>query len=136
LNVVIAPQTMADPLWTAALEGVQITPRPGHAILLEFPIFMSGEVDGTVYLSRNNKEFGVGKVIVELVDKYNRVLKTTETAYDGFYVMSNIPLGEYRMRVSDKQLNKLSLKPMSDESVEITTDNLFINSIDFVLSPE
>ena len=136
LNVVISPQTLADPLWTPALEGVQITPRPGHAILLEFPVFMSGEVDGTVYLSRNNKEFGVGRVMVELVDKNNRVLRTAETAYDGFYVMGNIPLGEYRMRVSNQQLDKLSLKLESEESVVITTNNQFVSGVDFVLSPE
>lgn len=136
LNIAIAPETMSDPLWTAALEGIQVTPRPGHAILLDFPIFMSGEIDGTVYLSRNNQEFGVGKVIVELVDQFDRVVKTTETAYDGFYVMSNIPLGTYQLRVSDRQLDKLSLKLNAIESVEMSSDNLFINGVDFVLSPK
>jgi hypothetical protein len=136
LNVVISPETMSDPLWTAALEGIQVTPRPGHAILLEYPVFMSGEIDGTVYLRRNNKEHGVGKVIVELVDEQGRALKTAETAYDGFYVMSDIPLGKYRMRVSEKQLDKLSLKLESEEQVEITNENQFINGVDFVLSPK
>ena len=50
--------------------------------------------------------------------------------------MGNIPLGEYRMRVSNQQLDKLSLKLESEESVVITTDNQFVSGVDFVLSPE
>jgi hypothetical protein len=136
MNVVLSPETMEDPMWTPAIEGIQITPRPGHAILLDFPIFTSGEVDGTVYLSKNGKEFGVGKVIVEVIDDRGYVIQTAETAYDGFYVISNIPLGNYRMRVSEEQLSRLSLKLKSDTTVDITSEDQFINGVDFVLSPK
>jgi hypothetical protein len=136
MNIVIAPETLVDPLWTAALDGVQVSTRPGKAILLDFPIFVSGEVDGTVYLSKNGREVGVGNVTVELVDKNNRVLNTTESAYDGFYVMANVPLGKYRLRISSSQLDKLEIRATAEETIEIKADNLFINGIDFSLIPK
>ncbi|MCK5003070.1 MAG: carboxypeptidase regulatory-like domain-containing protein [Gammaproteobacteria bacterium] len=132
-NVVIAPETLIDPLWTAALEGVQIEPRPGHAIQIDFPIFTSGEIDGTVYLSKDGRENGVGRVTVELVDQNNRVISTTETAYDGFYILSNAPLGDYLVRISAAQLGILGLQSQNEESITIKGDNPYINGIDFTL---
>ncbi|MDH5611770.1 MAG: carboxypeptidase-like regulatory domain-containing protein [Gammaproteobacteria bacterium] len=132
-NVVIAPETLTDPLWTVALEGIQVVPRPGHAIQVDFPIFTTGEIDGTVSLLKDGRTNGVGRVIVELVDQKNRVVATTETAYDGFYILSKIPLGEYHVRVSEKQLSTLGLRPLSEETVTVKADDPYVNGIDFTL---
>ncbi|MEN8169272.1 MAG: carboxypeptidase-like regulatory domain-containing protein [Pseudomonadota bacterium] len=132
-NITIAPETLIDPLWGVALDGVQIVPRPGHAIQIDFPIFMSGEIDGTVYLRKNGREFGVGDVEVELVDANNRVIATTKTAYDGFYILSKAPIGDYRVRVSEEQLSTLGLQSSAGESLTIQSDAPFISGIDFTL---
>ena len=132
-NLIIAPETLTDPLWTAALEGVQVEPRPGHAIQIDFPVFTSGEIDGTVYLLKDGRESGVGNVTVELVDMNNRVITTTETAYDGFYILSNAPLGDFYVRISEKQLSTLGLRSNSEENISVKGDNPYINGIDFTL---
>lgn len=132
-NISIAPETLVDPLWTAALDGVQVVPRPGHAIQIDFPIFMSGEIDGTVYLIKNGRQFGVGDVEVELVDANNRVIATTKTAYDGFYILSKAPLGNYRVRIAEAQLGTLGLNASPEEALTIQAENPFINGIDFYL---
>ena len=136
MDVIIAPETLEDPLWNTALDGVNIVPRPGNSILLDFPVFMTGEIDGTVYLSKKDLSFGVGNVKVQLVDKYGRVIKTVETAYDGFYVISKIPFGQYHLRVSESQLNKLKLKEVNDEVVNINSDDPFQSGFDFTLHPK
>jgi len=133
MDVIIAPETLADPLWHPALDGINILPRPGNSMVIDFPIFMTGEIDGTVYLSKGDKAFGVGNVDVQLVDKAGRILQTVETAYDGFYIISNIPLGEYSIRVSVTQLDKLDLQPVSDEPINISIDNPFQSGFDFTL---
>ncbi len=132
-NITIAPETLVDPLWNAVLEGVQVIPRPGNAILIDFPIFMSGEIDGTVYLTKNGREFGVGDVEVELVDANERVIATTKTAYDGFYILTKAPIGEYRVRIAEKQLSTLGLHSSGDELITIKPDDPFISGIDFTL---
>ncbi|MEM7563553.1 MAG: carboxypeptidase-like regulatory domain-containing protein [Pseudomonadota bacterium] len=133
LNIAIAPETIADPLWSMSQEGVQVVPRPGRAIALEFPIFVTGEIDGTVYLARDDREFGVGRVNVELVDLDGNVVQSTLTAYDGFFVVSKIPVGDYYLRISPDQQQSLGLVADEPEFFSITTDNLFLNGIDFVL---
>lgn len=133
LNLAIAPETVADPLWTVALDGVRVVPRPGHSIRLDFPIFVSGEIDGTVYVERDGKQFGAGRVIVELLDSGGNVIKTETTAYDGFFIISKIPLGEYRLRISPTQLDGLGLQADRIERFAIDADELFVNGLDFVL---
>jgi len=134
VNLTIAQETLVDPLWNPAIDGMRIVPRPGHPIKLDFPIFLTGEIDGTVYLSKDGKEYGASKITVELVDKFNRVIKSTQTAFDGFYIISNIPTGEYRVRVSPEELQRLSVQVDKTETLEITPKNLFQNGFDFVLS--
>ncbi|MDH5710371.1 MAG: hypothetical protein OEZ15_01735 [Gammaproteobacteria bacterium] len=132
-NIIVASGTLSDPLWTPALDGVRVVPRPGHAIQIDFPIFTTGEIDGTVELIKNGRQFGVGSVTVELVDKNNHIIKMAETAYDGFYVLSHIPMGEYTVRISREQLNKLGLISPSEERISINGDEPLINGIDFIL---
>lgn len=132
-NLVLAPETMSDPLWKTAIDGVRIVPRPGHAIQLDFPVFMSGEADGTVYLKKRGALQGVGRVKVELVDSIGQIINTTETSYDGFYIMPNIPIGQYWLRISAEQLDKLGLVAPNDQSIVISNEEPLVNGIDFTL---
>ena len=133
-NLAIAMSTLEDPLWSPALEGMRIVPRPGQAMLLDFPIFTSGEIDGTVYLTRNGRTVPAGRVTVEVVDERNRVVRSTTTEYDGFYVISKIPLGKYRIRISQQQMGKLNLSAETEPAFEITADDQFESGVDFTLS--
>lgn len=133
LDVVIAPESLEDPLWSTAIDGINVVPRPGKTMVLDFPVFMTGEIDGTVYLSKNGRTFGVGNVEVQLVDMVGRVLQTVDTAYDGFYIISKIPFGRYYLRVSKAQLGELNLKPVSDEQIEVNSDDPFQSGFDFTL---
>jgi hypothetical protein len=134
VNLAIAMPTLEDPLWTPALEGMRIVPRPGQAMQLDFPIFTSGEIDGTVYLTRKGRTIPAGRVRVEVVDDRNRVVRSSTTEYDGFYVISKIPLGRYRIRVSRQQMSELNLSADEEPAFEITADDQFESGIDFTLT--
>ena len=134
VNLALNQSTLEDPLWTAALDGMRIVPRPGQAMQLDFPIFTSGEIDGTIYLVRNDITAPAGRVLVEVVDRKGRVVKTTRTEYDGFYVISNIPLGEYTVRVSPTQMRELNLQAEDVPTISISGDNQFESGVDFTLS--
>lgn len=133
VNLAIKTATLSDPLWTAALDGVRIVPRPGQAMQLDFPIFTNGEIDGTVYLIRGDKEIPAGRVKVEIVDKHGRVIRFATTEYDGFYVISNIPLGEYTVRISPAQLNELNLQVEAEPLIVISAKDQFESGVDFKL---
>jgi hypothetical protein len=130
-NVAIKQSTLDDPLWVAAIDGMRIVPRPGKAIQLDFPIFTSGEIDGTVYLVKNDKTVPAGRVKVEVVSQQGQVVRTAITEYDGFYVVSNIPLGAYSVRVSPVQMSELNLQVETEPSIVISNDDQFKSGVDF-----
>lgn len=134
VNIAVNKSTISDPLLTAALDGMRIVPRPGQAMQLDFPIFTSGEIDGTVYLVKDGRSIGAGRVKVEVVDESGRVVRTSTTEYDGFYVVSNIPLGSYSVRVSPDQMSELGLQAEGDLSLSITSKEQFQSGVDFNLS--
>lgn len=134
VNIALAKNTLEDPLWTPALDGMRIVPRPGQAMQLDFPVFTSGEIDGTVYLVKNNKPVPAGRVKVEVINKDGQVIRSTTTEYDGFYVVTNVPLGEYAVRISPKQMDELNLTTQTDTSFTLAPDDQFRSGLDFILS--
>lgn len=133
MSVSIDLNTLEDPLWLPAIEGVSITLRPGATGMIEIPINTTGELDGIVYLNRNGKNIPLSGVEVQLVDKDGNVIQTVKTAYDGYYVISRIPVGEYRVRIAPEQLQKHNLRQLPDKKINMGLNNLFINGIDFVI---
>ncbi len=136
VNIAIATATLDDPLWTPALDGMRIVPRPGQAMQLDFPIFTSGEIDGTAYLVKEDRTIPAGRVKVEAVNKTGQVIRATTTEYDGFYVLTNVPLGDYSVRISPKQLDKLNLTAEVVSSIKLSAEDQFKSGIDFKLLEE
>ena len=61
------------------------------------------------------------------------VIRSATTEYDGFYIISNIPLGMYTVRVSPAQMSELSLQAELESTIVITPDNQFESGVDFEL---
>lgn len=129
----VASDSLADPLWIPEVPGINAVLRPGYVLQYSFPIMQTGEVDGTVYLKdAKGKTKAVGDVVLEVVDSDGKVVSTAKSAYDGFYVLSKIPVGDYSIRVSQKQLDRLGIRANS-RSIKLTQENLFYNGIDLIV---
>ena len=57
-----------------------------------------------------------------------------ERSQHGFYVISKILLGKYRIRVSRQQMSELNLSADEEPAFEITADDQFESGIDFTLT--
>jgi len=133
LDVDLAVESLEDPLWQPKEIGKRISLRPGHVAQIDFPIMITGEVDGTAYVQLGERQREVSGVIVELLDMQGNIVQTVKTAYDGFYLMSKIPVGKYQLRVSREQTDSLNLLPVKPTFVIIEADNPIVNGMDFVL---
>jgi hypothetical protein len=137
-NVDIAVDTasLEDPQWTTQRKGIRVVPRPGKVTELDFPVIMTGEIDGTVYLVENHVKRGIGDVSVELVDTRHNVIAQTKTASDGYYIVPTVPPGKYLLRISREQLARLKLTDTGMHMITMSSDGTFINGVDFSLLPE
>jgi hypothetical protein len=136
LDMELVLQTLEDPLWQPSLKGQRVRLRPGHVTEINFPVIMTGEIDGTAFIKIGDRQREVRAVIVELVDEQGNVVQTAETAYDGFYLMSGVPVGRYQLRISGQQTQSLDLAPIPPIAVTVSIDNPVIYGQDFVLEKQ
>lgn len=122
-NIELATESMEDPYWSPVNKGWEVVARPGVPVELDFPILITGEVDGTVYIFADGKKNEAAGVELQLVDKNDEVVKAARTSYDGFYLFDRVPLGIYSLRVLPEQMQKLDYENLSEQkSIKITYD--------------
>lgn len=93
----IDSSSLPSPYVQPALPGVVITPRPGVATMVELPLVSAGEIEGTLMRSGGGTIAGVG---MELVDGESRVVRETQTEFDGFFLFDGVPYGNYTIRIA------------------------------------
>jgi len=93
----IDSSSLSSPYVQPALPGVVITPRPGIATTVELPLVSAGEVEGTLVRRGGGTIAGVG---MELVDGEGRVIRETQTEFDGFFLFDGVPYGSYTVRIA------------------------------------
>ncbi|WP_323799070.1 carboxypeptidase regulatory-like domain-containing protein [Parasphingorhabdus sp.] len=92
----IDSSSLPNPYVQPALPGVVITPRPGVAMTVELPLVSAGEIEGTLIRQGGGTIAGVG---LELVDGKGRVVRETQTEFDGFFLFDGVPYGNYSLRI-------------------------------------
>lgn len=125
--------TLEDAQLQPAIPGVRVLPRPGKAEKVAFPVVLTGEIDGTVYLIENGNSRGIGNAMVELLNQAGELIASTRSASDGFYVLSGVKPGDYDLRISPAQVEELGLAADAGASVTMPPEADFITGIDFTL---
>lgn len=133
-DIGIDAATLEDPQWVAASKGMRIVPRAGKVAQLEFAVVVTGEIDGTAYLSNGTVKRPAGDLEVELVDGAGQVAGVTQTTSDGYYVLAGVAPGQYRLRISPAQLQRLGLRGGEAHRIVMSEHCDFINGKDFIVS--
>lgn len=135
VNLTVDPATLEDPQWLVQTEGVQLVPRAGRPAELDFPVIMTGEVDGAVLLVRGKNSRPLAGVTLELLplDPGRPPVREARTAFDGFYVIESIPPGDYLLRVSPADLKRLRLTDTGQRLITVSAKGELINGVELLL---
>ena len=98
VDIAVDPQTLEDPYWASQRKGVRLVPRPGRVAELDFPVVLTSEIDGTVYLVDKASTRGIGDVVLELLDSRRSLVSTTMSSSDGYYIVTAVHLGTTYLR--------------------------------------
>jgi hypothetical protein len=134
VDVSIDSGTLDDPQWSPSPAGLRIVPRPGKSVILEFPVILTGEIDGTLYIVEQGGKRPLGNVVIEAVNDKGKVVSRTQSASDGFYVLSAVPPGEYRIRIDAGQLASRGFQDPGNKPVAIAADGGFVSGVDFTMT--
>lgn len=162
VGITVDSSSLEDPYWILAEKGVEVITRPGVPVCLDFPVLATGEIEGTVYLMKDNakakpnadamdnasantdvnakdnttRKKEASNVELELIDPKGIVIKKTKTAFDGYYLFDMVPLSSYRVRIAEDQIIRLYLLPINTQEITLTKENSIISGIEFVLEHE
>jgi len=132
-DIALDTASLEDPQWLPTVKGIRILPRPGKVQAIDFPVVMSGEVDGTVYLKEGGRTRGIGNALVELVNDQGGGAASARSSSDGYYVIQAVQPGHYKARISPEQLDKLGLTSTAPVELTMGADGEFIYGLNFTL---
>lgn len=135
VNILLPTRGLEDPYWAPRPDGYSVTLRPGRPAVADFPVITTGEVDGVVYLETDGVRREVAEVVVQLVDDSGSVVRTVETAYDGFYLFESMLPGQYTVRIDPAQLARLNLAASQARNATIGGDGTIVSNVTFTLYP-
>jgi hypothetical protein len=120
LNLSVDSSTLEDPQWRAASEGVRVLPRPGVTQVIDVPVLDTAEIEGTIsLLDAKGKAKPVADVRLEWVNESGRVLASTRSASDGYYLLHQVRPGKGRLRVAPEQAQALQLSGQLSRELQV-----------------
>lgn len=124
-DIVVDDQTLPDPYMISAFEGVSIFPSAGEIVEIEFPVHMSGEIDGTAFIrdpAGSVRPLKGGEVELLALENKKKKRVSAPIAIDGFFVVPQIPPGEYLMQITNATAKKNKAATPAPRIVEIGFD--------------
>jgi hypothetical protein len=133
VDIALDAATLEDAQWTPVTPGARVLPRAGSAQVLEFPVALTSEVDGTVYLDEGSGARGIGNALVELLDGSGHIHHQAYSSSDGYYVVTGVRPGRYLARIAPRQQESLGLRTEQDRWIDVPANGDYVDGIDFVL---
>ena len=125
VSITLDRDSMPDPFLIGVNDGYSTVLRPGTKPLINFPLYPSGSIDGTVLNANGDYMSGM---IVQLLDQNGVLVQEVPTLFEGFYVFEYVKPGTYIVQVSPS--HQVNVPP---KTVMVTSEDLFAYGVDLIL---
>ncbi len=122
-----------DPLLAPVVEGYEFIPRAGRTAVLDFPVYETAQLDGTISQSLGKLSQPLARVKVELMAQDGSTVRATTTEFDGYYLFENVKPGTYTVRLADPALHPETSSAQRDITLEpgkFATIDLLVEAAD------
>lgn len=133
-DVVIDLNSLEDPRMIGMIEGYSVTPRQGFINVLEIPVVVGGEIEGSIS-AKNTFDVvePLAYIPVELHDLSGKTVATTQSEFDGYYLFSGVKPGRYIVRLNQQALKTKSVRANTPVYLKYRGDGELISGTDFIL---
>ena len=123
--------------WQIKNKIISILMDPNQFKLLEVPIKVMGEINGTVFMKTTSGTKTQGRIQVNIFDENKNFVAKTLSESDGYYTYIGLAPGKYFAQIDSLQL--LRLKSVAnpyrfDFEIQPTANGDIIDNIEFVLT--
>jgi hypothetical protein len=121
----------ANPTLSSGVDAYTVVPRPGKVIAVNFPLFETSQIEGTVSVPPGEKPSGL---VVELVNTDGQVIRSAHSAFDGYYLLADIMPGSYKIRIAGSSLKDRGFAQTEQPSLTITVSDFFVKDIQLTVA--
>ena len=129
-DVLLDPDSLQDPTWVPGFDGVSILPREGYIAEIDFPVHISGEIDGSIYARSkdggNDRSVSLRNIQIKLYNYEGEVEKSVFTDPTGFYYIAAVPPGRYFLIIDEKSASRGGFIRPEPQQIEIGYDGTII----------
>ena len=112
----------------------RILSRPGRTTVVEFPVALMAEVNGTLFIQDGAAPAPRGGLHVELVDESGGVVQTARSAFDGYFEFKNVESGKrYTLRLKAEEAAAIGVRSGNSRQVAIAPDGGYFDGQDLIL---
>ena len=111
--------SLADPNLAPRKALQVVVPRPGVPAEVEIGLVGSGEIEGAIVRSGG---LGFEGLKLELLDSDHKVVATTQTDYDGYFLFERVAYGHYSVRVAAESATAAKVLPDLQASASISEE--------------
>lgn len=115
----IDESSLADPMLVPRTALQVVVPRPGVAADVQIGLVGGGDIEGSVVKSGG---LGFEGLDIELVDAAGKVVGTTRTDFDGFFLFERVAYGHYSIRVTAQSAAAAKIATNLAAYVDVTAD--------------
>ncbi len=126
--------TLPDATLKPKYLSISVVPRPGVVNKIEFPLYPTGDIDGTVWIARDGRTIAGGGLSLQLVDDTGAVKFSGRTDQDGYFVFEGLDYGHYALRVDPLQAEKLGLKTGAAKLVNVNEARPSLSGLNLTVS--
>ncbi len=103
------PNSFENISWRLAKQTYNVVVDPNILKLVEVPVSVAGEANGSVVLESEGETGGQGRIIMNFYDGSNKLIGKTLTEEDGYYSYLGLVPGDYTVNIDTAQLHKLGM---------------------------
>ena len=134
-DIVLDRDSFADPFMIPAHDGFSITPRAGFVEYMDYPVNNASEIEGTVYQQTEQGSNVQPYAQITLVDEQGNDVATTQAAYDGYYLFTDIKPGKYNAVVDKQYQEQKSLTSAQTHKIKLSPKGDVLVGVDITLRP-
>jgi hypothetical protein len=136
MDIEVDLSTLEDAAQQPAVPKFTILPRPGTFMKVDYPVVIMGEITGTTRVRKNGRNEELAGLEIELLKESGEQIRVQRSAYDGYFEFRNLLPGDYRLRVTPRERERLKLKTMSERSLHIDLHKNLFEGQDLVIEFE
>ena len=125
-------RSLSNPYLQPSLGKIKTLAHRGGQTKVNIPLVVYNEVEGTIYLSSNEKSKPIAGLTVVLKEKDGEKHYSTVTEYDGYYYFPNVSQGNYILEIEkNEQLSEnITIKNLPEQVItEKSGDTIILQDI-------